>query len=112
MDNGWLKNLKMGDKVIVHHNGLGQHDEISVVEKVTPAGRVKVNGILFDNRMGFALGEGYHRPHLGEPTEAAVKDCQRSHMLSYLSGFKWSVFNHEQLLKITGLVKAEKEAAR
>lgn len=65
---GWLKELKVGDEVFVA-SGRGAWDTsytISVVEKITPTGKINVAGKQFSPQ-GHKR-EGYHSTWLKEPT--------------------------------------------
>lgn len=43
----WLKQLKVGDKVIYHAWGFYSYYSLSSVEKITPTGFIRVDGVLF-----------------------------------------------------------------
>lgn len=67
----WLKSLKAGDPVIVS----GSHsDRVSVVEKITPKGAIRVDGDLYDAGYGaIKSSDVWRRGSLEEATEEAVK---------------------------------------
>ena len=46
---GWLRELKAGDEVFIEqsHGAIGYSTIIGTVEKITPTGRINVNGIQF-----------------------------------------------------------------
>lgn len=49
MDYNWLQKLKPGDKVVVHswYAFGGCTYEVKVIEKITPTGFIKVDGLLY-----------------------------------------------------------------
>lgn len=55
----WIKNLKVGDKVVVKSYGWGYNEyKESVVSKITPTGRIRVNGYEAQfNQEGYAMGD-------------------------------------------------------
>jgi hypothetical protein len=66
---GWLANLKVGDKVIID----GMHRAtIHLVEKVTPIGRIVVDGTQYDDR-GTHRYDTWNYSHLREATPDAVE---------------------------------------
>ena len=47
-DKDWLKKLKIGDNVYVRSNGIaGTKYYLHTVQKITPTGRIRVNGDLY-----------------------------------------------------------------
>lgn len=57
-NNDWISSLKAGDNVVVHFWSWSDKSyKQSVVEKVTPKGFVKVNGILYNSIDGRARGD-------------------------------------------------------
>lgn len=69
----WIKNLKEGDLVIVESN---LSSRIAKVEKITPSGLIKVNGVLY-NKDGFMRGgDSWNMPKLREATDEAVQQVR------------------------------------
>lgn len=74
MNNNEFKNLKVGDKVFVYYTG---RTAIKAVEKITPTGLIKVDGILF-NANGYARGGGaYCRTHIEIATPEKIEEFKQ-----------------------------------
>lgn len=71
---GWLKDLKVGDKVfIVSLRGvLGSAKTLAVVEKITPTGRLNVKGQQFPP--SGSIYENYRSTKLEQATEQAIQE--------------------------------------
>ena len=71
---GWLKDLKVGDKVfIVSSKGvLGSVKTLAVVEKITPTGRLNVKGQQFPPSGN--IYENYRSTKLEQATEQAIQE--------------------------------------
>ena len=71
---GWLKDLKVGDKVfIVSSKGvLGSVKTFAVVEKITPTGRLNVKGQHFSPTG--SIYENYRSTKLEQATEQAIQE--------------------------------------
>ena len=71
---GWIKDLKVGDKVfVIRTRGvLGNTKTLAVVEKITPTGRLNVNGQQFPPSGN--IYENYHSTKLEQATEQAIKE--------------------------------------
>ena len=72
MENDWLARLKAGDEVIYSHYG---EYKVSVVEKITPTGLIRVQNRLF-NKDGSARGEMFGG-HLIECTAERKENIQK-----------------------------------
>jgi len=76
----WLENLKAGDKIIVTSR---YYQTITTVEKITPTGRIKIDGEYF-GKDGYAIGRGdtwYGRSHLKEATPEAVEKIRQNNII-------------------------------
>lgn len=71
---GWLRDLKVGDKVfIVSSKGvLGSVITLAVVEKITPTGRLNVEGQQFPP--SGSIYENYRSTKLEQATEQAIQE--------------------------------------
>lgn len=76
--NDWLKNLKVGDKVIV---SCRMGDVIRTVEKITPAGNIKVNGTLFNSNGLERGGDTWNMTYLHEATPEAVQKVTNKNII-------------------------------
>lgn len=66
--------LKAGDKVFVRYNG---STLLSCVEKVTPKGFVKVNGILYDYDGYQRGGDSWYKSRIELATEEMILEYTR-----------------------------------
>ena len=71
---GWLRDLKVGDKVfVVSSKGvLGSVKTLAVVEKITPTGRLNVEGQQFPP--SGSIYENYRSIKLEQATEKAIQE--------------------------------------
>lgn len=71
---GWLRDLKVGDKVfVVSSKGvLGSVITLAVVEKITPTGRLNVEGQQFPP--SGSIYENYRSTKLEQATEQAIQE--------------------------------------
>lgn len=75
-----FENIKAGDKVIISREGL---ENISIVEKVTPTGRIKVNGEYYSSDDGHKIGNGiWCRGHIVPYTEERAETIRRERTVS------------------------------
>ena len=75
----WIENLKAGDQVIVHTN-MGR--VIRQVEKITPAGNIKLNnGTIFNKDGRERGGNDWNVTYLGEATPEIVKEIKEKHFI-------------------------------
>lgn len=92
MSKEWLKNLKVGDRVIYVSSGYTRERHIVTVAKVTKqhGGTIFINDpwghdrpdIGFDAGRGYRRGndEGYRRSYLEEATPEAVTEVRTHHL--------------------------------
>ena len=89
---GWLKELKVGDKVAIECGRSRIEYKIGEIEKITPTGRIAIKGSIFDHT-GREMGERdiwTTRDRL-EPLTQEIYDRVRKETLIYkLSKTKWS----------------------
>lgn len=100
--NKWLENLKVGSQVVVHPASRYAKPYLAVVDRLTPAGRLKIGDMTFDpdgwQRGGMNYGRfGVHRAHLTEPTQAVRDEIERSRIADALAGMKWQSMTLDQL---------------
>lgn len=69
----WIKNLEVGDTVII--SGYW-NARIAAVEKITPSGRIKVDGMTFNPDGSERGGDAWHRSRLFEATPEVVREMQ------------------------------------
>lgn len=72
----WIKNLKIGDRVICDYCGGWQTKAyVSEVQAITPKGFIKVNGVLFKPETGSARGDWHYS--IREYTEEEAEEIKR-----------------------------------
>lgn len=71
---GWLKELKVGDKVFVrnYRGALGSVKSLAVVDKITPTGRINIGGQQF--KPSGEYHQGYKFTRLEQATEESIKE--------------------------------------
>lgn len=76
---GWLKDLNVGMRVVVSNR---MHDQIGMVTKITPSGKIDVGNVRFDH-FGDRVGDsGWDRQRLEQLTPERFKQIRRN---SYIS---------------------------
>jgi hypothetical protein len=75
----FLKNLKEGDKVIVSKRFC---KSVGTVEKITPAGNIKVNGTLYTAGGVERGGDQWSKGYLYEATPAVVEEIKKENTIS------------------------------
>lgn len=71
--NEWIKNLKVGDLVVVSSRTFAA---VRKVEKITPSGLIKVNGILYNNNGCERGGDICSRNYLREATPELIDEIR------------------------------------
>ena len=66
----WIENLKVGDYVFVSWR---METSLRRVEKITPKGNIKVNGIMFNKNGSERGGDVWSKCYLSEATPEAIK---------------------------------------
>lgn len=71
---GWLKELKVGDKVFVrnYRGALGSIKTLAVVDKITPTGRINIGVQQF--KPSGECHQGYKFTRLEQATEESIKE--------------------------------------
>lgn len=117
MSKEWLKQLKVGDKVIVteynRFSALQHRYRSETVEKITPTGQLKVsncpanfkNGTMLGSNSEYATSSTYLEPH--EPERVAEINAinHRRKILKKIASVKWDDIGNntiEQVLAILG----------
>ena len=110
MDNKWIKELKVGDEVIVEGGGWRHHRCIEKVEKINKV-TIKVGGSLFNIVNGYERGDGWHIATLHQCTPQAKEELrierEKDRIANHLIGFPWSRLSYEKLLKVYNIVKED-----
>lgn len=103
MNNSWLKELKVGEKVFV--SNMFGNKTLETVQRITPTGRVVVNGIQYINGVhNFSNWRAYT---LEEATDEKIEEYKIKNFIqqvcSELSGEKYMTY--EQAKKINEILK-------
>ena len=103
MDNSWLKELKVGEKVFVS-NVFG-NKTLGTVQRITPTGRIVVNGIQYINGVhNFSNWRAYT---LEEATDEKIEEYKIKNFIqrvcSELSGEKY--ITYEQAKRINEILE-------
>lgn len=93
---GWLKELKEGDKIIVNSN---YRVFITVVDKITPTGRIKVGNTQYDYTGWEITSDSWHRNSLEQWSQKKEDRIKRQiefkKMCNKLSNTKWEDCSYE-----------------
>ncbi len=112
MDNNWIKELKVGDEVIVESCGWGHRRSIEKVEKINKV-TIKVGGSLFSIDSGYERGDGWHNATLNQCTTQAKEELrikqEKDRIAARLFVFPWSRLSYEKLLKVYNIVKEDEK---
>lgn len=104
----WLKNLKVGDRVVVAERALGEKLRVSQVDKVTPKGSHRVNGYtgLFKN--GVILSRGWSISYyLREPTNELLESIRMTTIRWKLKSVNWNEFDDMIVNSVWSLVHGD-----
>lgn len=111
MNNDWIKNLKIGDEVIIHYGGIrhGVLPKISNVEKINKV-TVSVNGILYNIKDGFERGrDHWSYRYITECTIEKKADLavryERADILTEIAQTKWSEMPIEKLREVFAIIR-------
>jgi hypothetical protein len=94
MREGWLAELKVGDTVVLTSSS---NSRLSVVEKITPTGRLVVNKTVYDHtghlfqREKFLMG--FYR--LSEPTKKLVSTLKKASLLKSITVILEDINKHD-----------------
>jgi hypothetical protein len=98
-------NFKEGDKVLLYNQ---YRRKITTVEKITPKGFVKVDGILFNSNGTERGGDIYGLYHIEPITDEREQELRREFLISNtkkrLKEFNFSNITYEQACKIALLL--------
>ena len=107
MSNEWIKNLKVGDKVIL--TAQFKEPRIAEVEEITPKGFVKVYGMLF-NKNGSQRTSSWYTSHITECTEEREEELRQRAVIGNARDLmsRCSFLSYEQAVKIIEILGEEK----
>lgn len=58
----WIKSLRVGDTVAIHHSGWGRRGwTLTSIEKITPTGRINLTNGMKVNSNGWVRGDRHER---------------------------------------------------
>ena len=106
MSNEWIKNLKVGDKVIITTQF--KEPRIAEVEKITPKGFVKVDGMLF-NENGSQRTSSWYTSRITECTEEREEALRQKAVIRNARDLMrhCSCLSYEQAVKIIEILGGE-----
>lgn len=77
--NDWIKDLKVGDKVII---SIRFSEQIAKVENITPAGNIKANGRIFKPNGIERSGDVWERAYLREATPEKITEITHQNIIA------------------------------
>ena len=113
MNNDWIKNIKIGDEVIVTPGGIrsGNLPKIRKVEKINKAS-ISVDGTLYNIKDGFERGrDPWAFSYISECTPEKKADLslryERAIILTAIHNAEWSKMSIEQLRAIREIINTK-----
>jgi hypothetical protein len=105
---GWLKELKVGDKVAINCGSYGYADyRISTVEKITPTGRIQANNTVFDHT-GYTMGSSYGgRDNLEPITDDILNFIKRKSLYYKLKNVEWNKLPLDKMEAVAKILELE-----
>lgn len=108
--SNWIEKLKVGDQVVVSTN-MGR--VLRTVDKITPAGNIKLNNGTLYNKDGSQRGNnGWYSNSLEEATPEVIQEIKKAHFIVYArKKIKESLnnLNVDQLREILKIISTDKE---
>ena len=111
MNNDWLKNLKIGDEVIVIPGGIrsGNLPKIRKVEKINKAS-ISVDGTLYNIKDGFVRArDAWAYTYITECTAEKKADLmlryERANILTVIHNAEWSKMPIEKLREVFAIIR-------
>jgi hypothetical protein len=77
--NDWIKDIKVGDKVIVSHRF---YEAVAVVEKITPAGNIKAGNTIFQPSGIERGGDKWNKAYLRKATPEQVERIVQKNIIA------------------------------
>ena len=104
----WIENLKVGDKVFINWRG---GCSLRTVEKITPAGNIKVNGTLFNANGQERGGDVWSKSYLSEATPEEINSFRERMTIkkAFILMKETKKITIEQAEKIIDLLTERKE---
>jgi len=107
----WLKDLKVGDMVVVNTSGVGMRLRTAIVEKKTPSGRITLSNGYTYNPDGNVRGvkDSYFHSYILEPTDKVLNEIyqyglyKKVHRL-VMNKIEWQELSIEELEKALELL--------
>lgn len=110
MKEDWIKDLKVGDEVIIISGGWNNYEHVERVEKVNKT-TVRVCGTLFSIINGFERSRGWHSSRIIQCTEEAKErikiDTEKRKLCVKLSKIEWYTIPIDRLRKIYSILKKD-----
>lgn len=110
MKENWIKDLKVGDEVIIVSGGWNNYEHVEKVEKVNKT-TVRVCDTLFSIVDGFERCSGWHPSRIIQCTEEAKErikiDTEKRKLCIELSKIGWNTIPIDKLRKIYSILKGD-----
>ena len=110
MKEDWIKDLKVGDEVIIVSGGGSYYEHVERVEKVNKT-TVRVCGTLFSIIDGFERSRGWHCSRIIQCTEEEKErikiDTEKRKLCFKLSRIEWNTIPIDRLRKIYLILKED-----
>lgn len=100
-EKDWIKELKLGDKVIIASGGVYQRSYIATVDKITPSGRIICGDTTF-NPDGWERGgrDNWNRKYLREATPEKIQDIGDKEIISQARSIAGRIYGGEQKITV------------
>lgn len=109
MENTWLKNLKVGDKVIISFGIMYTEEKIGYIGRLTKTQIILNNSkIKYKKDSGSSIGtKNWEHSQLLEPTKERIEKIEKKKITMALQKVKWEKFELDLLKEIFSKVKKE-----
>lgn len=98
------ENLKPGDKVFIYGRNL---KEVAEVEKITPSGFIKVDGVLY-RKDGSQRGcsDPWYRTRIRPASDVEIEQLQKERFVSEVRSKLWHIesLSYEQAVAVYGIL--------
>lgn len=109
---GWLRELKIGDKVCIDCGAYGSQDyTFRIINKITPTGRMIINNTTYDHE-GVEMGRSdrwYRRNRKVEYTDEIKNFIQRKNAFAKIRSIKWKDIPTDKILDILRILEGEND---
>jgi len=104
-DIEWIKNLKVGDEVVVTTGSYGKR--ISKVTKITPKGFINVGHEYFNPNGSQRGGDTWHKSSLSQLTDEVMLEFKKKRLVGKCIDIKFTELTIEKLENILSIATKE-----